>query len=243
MEGEIIVTRTDPIATVTISRPKKLNSVTYEMLISFDEQVGLLTNDPDIAGIIFTGVGEKAFTAGFDLEMMMGLKGQGKADFFKLLEGAMKKLKEANTCITLAAVNGHAIGFGAMVAVACDLRFFSSSASFRFPEVELGVFPGAGASSNLLHLVGPARAKDLLLSTRTVPAQEALEIGLADRIFEHEELLDKAMEYLKSLTEKDRKILLRTKTLVDGMTGKTVFGAAEMETAFSDEWLLEIKDE
>ncbi|MFQ5832811.1 MAG: enoyl-CoA hydratase/isomerase family protein [Candidatus Thorarchaeota archaeon] len=243
MEGEIIVTRTDPIATVTISRPKKLNSVTYEMLISFDEQVGLLTNDPEIAGIIFTGVGEKAFTAGFDLEMMMGLKGQGKSDFFKLLERSMKKVKEASACVTLAAINGYAIGFGAMVAVACDFRFFSSNASFRFPEVELGVFPGAGASSNLLHLVGPSRAKDILLSTRTVPAQEALEIGLADRIYEHKELLDKAMDYLKSLTEKDRKILLRTKTLVDGMTGKTVFGAAEMETAFSDEWLLEIKDE
>ncbi|MHA2433172.1 MAG: enoyl-CoA hydratase/isomerase family protein, partial [Candidatus Thorarchaeota archaeon] len=164
MEGEIIVTRTDPIATVTISRPKKLNSVTHEMLKAFDEQVGLLTNDPEIAGIIFTGVGEKAFTAGYDLGMMAGLQGKERTEFFRLSERSMKKVKEANTCVTLAAINGYAIGFGAMLAGACDLRFFSKNAAVRFPEVGLGVFPGSGASSNLLHLVGPSRAKDIILS-------------------------------------------------------------------------------
>jgi enoyl-CoA hydratase/carnithine racemase len=100
-----------------------------------------------------------------------------------------------------------------------------------------------GAASNLLHLVGPSKAKDLLLSGRTIEAEEALQIGLADRIFEHAELLEKTMEYAKELTQKDRKILFRTKTLVDGMTGKTVFGASEMESAYSEEWLREKRDE
>ncbi|MHA2601030.1 MAG: enoyl-CoA hydratase/isomerase family protein [Candidatus Thorarchaeota archaeon SMTZ1-83] len=243
MEGEIIVTRTDPIATVTISRPSKLNAVTREMLESFDEKVGLLTNDPQIAGIIFTGVGEKSFTAGFDLTMMAGLQGKDRTEFFKLLERSMKKVKEANTCLTLAAINGYAIGFGAMLAVACDFRFFSKNAALRFPEVDLGIFPGAGASSNLLGLVGPSRAKDIILSGRMVHPEEAYEIGLANGIFEHSELLDKAMEYMKALAGKDPKILLRAKTLIDGMTGKTVFGAAEMESAFTEEWLLELEKE
>jgi len=74
-----------------------------------------------------------------------------------------------------------------------------------------------------------------------VNPDEAYEIGLANGVFEYGELLDKAMEYMKSLAGKDRKILLRGKTLIDGMTGKTVFGAAEMETAFTEEWLLELE--
>ncbi len=243
MDGEIIVTREDPIAIVTISRPEKLNSVTHEMFVDFEEKVSQLTNDPEIAAIVFTGVGEKAFSAGFDLEMMMGLSSDQYMDFFLLLERTTKKIREAKTCITLAAINGHAVGFGAMVATACDFRFFSKTAGLRFPEIDLSIFPGMGAASNLLHLVGPSRAKDLLLSGRTVGAEEAQQIGLADRVFEHEELLEKSMEYVKELTQKDTKILFRTKTLVDGMTGKTVFGAAEMESAYSEEWLREKRDE
>ncbi|MHA2311263.1 MAG: enoyl-CoA hydratase/isomerase family protein [Candidatus Thorarchaeota archaeon] len=243
MDGEIIVTREDTIATVTISRPKKLNSVTHEMFVSFEEKASQLTNDPDVAAIIFTGVGDKAFSAGFDLEMMMGLGADEYMDFFLLLEKTTKTIREAKTCITLAAINGYAVGFGAMVAAACDFRFFSKTGALRFPEIDLSIFPGMGAASNLLHLVGPSKAKDLLLSGRTVEAEEALQIGLADRIFEHSELLEKTMEYAKELTQKDRKILFRTKTLVDGMTGKTVFGAAEMESAYSEEWLREKRDE
>ncbi|MHA2002890.1 MAG: enoyl-CoA hydratase/isomerase family protein [Candidatus Thorarchaeota archaeon] len=243
MDGEIIVTREDPIAIVTISRPNKLNSVTHDMFVSFEEKASQLTNDPEVAAIIFTGVGEKAFSAGFDLEMMMGLSPEEYMDFFILLEKTTKTIREAKTCITLAAINGYAVGFGAMVASACDFRFFSKTGALRFPEIDLSIFPGMGAASNLLHLVGPSRAKDLLLSGRTIEAEEALQIGLADRVFEHAELLEKTMEYAKELTQKDRKILFRTKTLVDGMTGKTVFGAMEMESAYSEEWLREKRDE
>jgi enoyl-CoA hydratase len=242
-DGEIIVTREDPIAIVTISRPTKLNSVTHEMFVSFEEKASQLTNDPDVAAIIFTGVGDKSFSAGFDLEMMMGLSSNQYMDFFILLEKTTKQIREAKTCITLAAINGYAVGFGAMVATACDFRFFSKNAALRFPEIDLSIFPGMGAASNLLHLVGPSRAKDLLLSGRTVEADEALQIGLADRVFEHAELLEKTMEFAKELTQKDRKILFRTKTLVDGMTGKTVFGAMETESAYSEEWLREKRDE
>ncbi|MHA2118819.1 MAG: enoyl-CoA hydratase/isomerase family protein, partial [Candidatus Thorarchaeota archaeon] len=118
MDGEIIVTREDPIAIVTISRPTKLNSVTHEMFVSFEEKASQLTNDPDVAAIVFTGVGDKAFSAGFDLEMMMGLSSDQYMDFFILLEKTTKQIREAKTCITLAAINGHAVGFGAMVATA-----------------------------------------------------------------------------------------------------------------------------
>ncbi len=243
MDGEIIVTREDPIAIVTISRPNKLNSVTHGMFVAFEGKVAQLTNDPKIAAVIITGVGDKAFSAGFDLEMMVGLGNDQYMDFFLLLEKTTKQIREAKTCITIAAVNGFAVGFGAMVASACDFRFFSKNGALRFPEIDLSIFPGMGAASNLLHLVGPSRAKDILLSGRMVDAEEALQIGLADRVYEYGELLDKTMEYAKELTQKDRKIMFRTKALIDGMTGKTVFGAAEMESTYSEEWLREKRDD
>ena len=239
MTGEIKVSIEDAHAIIIISRPDKLNSVTKPMLVDFSEQVSQIINNPNIRAIIFTGEGNRAFSAGFDMDTIMGLKGAEVTEFFKLLERTMRIIRENRTCVTIAAVNGHAIGFGAIAALACDFRFFSDSAAFRLPEVELGVFPGAGAASNLLHLVGPARAKDILLTTRTVSAKEALQIGLADLLVQQDELMEKTMEFVEEILKKDATILVRTKTLIDGMTGKDIAEADELETAYLDEWLRE----
>ena len=209
------------------------------MLESFNEKVQSIANNPKIRAIIFTGEGEKSFSAGFDLEMVKGLEGQAAADFFKLLERTMRLIRQNRTCITIAAINGYAIGFGAMVALACDLRIFSENAFFRLPETDLAIFPGAGATSNLYHLVGPSRSKDIVMTSRKVSAEEAFKIGLADRLVKQEEIMEEAVELVKTLLEKDSKILIRTKTLVDAITGKDLDEADELETAYLDEWLRE----
>ncbi|MCK5389339.1 MAG: enoyl-CoA hydratase/isomerase family protein, partial [Candidatus Thorarchaeota archaeon] len=206
---------------------------------SFSEKVSAIANDPKIRAIIFTGEGEKSFSAGFDLETVTGLEGQAATDFFKLLERTIRLIRQNRTCITVAAVNGYAIGFGAMVSIACDFRIFSENAVFHLPEVDLAIFPGAGATSNLYHLVGPSRTKDILLTGRKVSANEAQQIGLADRLVKQDEIMEKAMEFVKELLKKDPKILMRTKTLVDAMTGKDLEEADELETAYLDEWLRE----
>ncbi|MHA1907731.1 MAG: enoyl-CoA hydratase/isomerase family protein [Candidatus Thorarchaeota archaeon] len=239
MTGEIKVEQNDSVVTITISRPDKLNSVTREMMNDFSDKVSKVTNDSSIAAIIFTGEGEKAFSAGFDLNMITSLDGDEHYDFFKKLEAIIRIIRQARNCITIAAVNGYAIGFGAMVAGACDFRFFAENGTYRLPEIDVGVFPGGGASSNLLHLVGPSRAKDILLTGRTVTADECLRIGLADRIFPLEELIPKTIEFAEELLKKDRMILLRTKSLVDAMTGRTVGGADETESTYLEEWLRE----
>jgi enoyl-CoA hydratase/carnithine racemase len=224
---------------VTISRPDKMNSVTKDMLVDFNEQVSHIANDPKIRAIIFTGEGNKAFSAGFDLETVGGLEGEEVTEFFKLLERTIRVIKENRTTLTVAAINGYAIGFGAMVVSACDFRIFADNGLFRLPEIDLAIFPGGGAASNLLHLVGPARAKDILLTGRKVTAEEAYRIGLADMLVKQDELMDKTMELVKELLTKDPTILIRTKTLIDGMTGMDVGEAAELETAYLDEWLRE----
>ena len=225
---------------MTISHPEKLNAVTKDMLADFNEQVSQLANKPSIRAIIFTGDGDRAFTAGFDLETVTGLKGEEVPEFFKLLERTIRLIKENRTCITVSAINGYAIGFGAMVACACDFRIFADNGLFRLPEIDLAIFPGGGAASNLMHLVGPARAKDILMTGRKVSAEEAYRIGLADMIVKQEELMNRTMEFVKDLLAKDPKILVRTKTLIDGMTGKDVSEADELETAYLDEWLREL---
>jgi enoyl-CoA hydratase/carnithine racemase len=189
--------------------------------------------------IIFTGDGNRAFTAGFDLETVGGLKDDEVPEFFKLLERTIRLIRENRNCITVAAINGYAIGFGAMVASACDFRIFADNGVFRLPEIDLSIFPGGGAASNLLHLVGPARAKYIIMTARKVSAEEAFRIGLADMVVKPEELMDKTKEFVDSLLEKDPMILIRTKTLIDGMTGKDVGEADELETAYLDEWLRE----
>lgn len=213
------------------------------MLNDFSEKVERYTNDPEVTAIIFTGEGDRAFSAGFDMDTVKGLKGQEKEDFFKKLEDVIRVIRTAKSCITLAAVNGYAVGFGSIVAIACDFRFFSEDAKLRLPEVQLSIFPGAGAASNLLHLVGPSHAKDILLTGRSVPAREAKAMGLANRVHPKEELMAQAREFLDDLLEKDCRLLLNTKNLVDAMTGKDLGDAAELETAYLDEWLLnEIDD-
>ena len=239
MNGEIIVTIEDSYAIVKISRPKKLNTVTKDMFESFFEKVSSISNDPRIQALIFTGEGEKSFSAGFDLDTVTGLEGQEATDFFKLLERTIRTIRQNRSCITVAAVNGYAIGFGAMISLGCDFRIFSENAIFRLPEVDLSIFPGAGAASNLYHLVGPSRTKDILMTGRKVSAEEAMKIGLADRIVKHEEVMTTAVEFVKELLSKDPKILIRTKTLVDAMTGKDIEDADGLETAYLDEWLRE----
>ncbi len=240
VNGEIRAEQHDSIVTITISRPDKLNSVTGEMLDDFADKVSKFTNDPDILGIVFTGDGEKAFCAGFDLRMITSFSKEEKHDFFKKLENIIRSIRHARHCITIAAVNGYAIGFGAMVASACDFRFFAENAAFRLPEIDVGVFPGAGAASNLIHLVGPARTKDILLTGRMVHADECQRIGIADRIIPQDKLMSTVIDHIDSLIKKDRAILLRTKSLIDTMTGRTVGGADETEATFLDEWLSEL---
>jgi enoyl-CoA hydratase/carnithine racemase len=240
LTGDIIVTLEDSYAIVKISRPDKMNSVTKKMLESFHDQVSKIANEPNVRIIIFTGEGDTAFSAGFDLDTVKGLEGQEAKDFFKLLEKTMRLIRENRTCITVAAVNGYAIGFGAMVSLACDFRIFSDKAVFKLPEVELSVFPGAGASSSLLQLVGPARAKDIVLTSRKVSAKEALQIGLADMLINHENMMEGTMEFVQELLKRNPKILIRAKTLIDGMTGKELSEADELESIYLDEWLREL---
>ena len=169
--------------------------------------------------------------------MVKGLKGQDHFDFFKLLDNATKRFQSNRKCITLGACNGFAIGFGAILAVSCDFRFFSENAVFCLPEILIGVFPGAGASSYLLDIVGPSRAKEILMTGRKVNAEEAYEIGLANRILKIDQLMPESIKFLTEIISNNQIILENIKSLLDEITNTDFEKAAEIERDYFMKWL------
>ncbi|MET8999186.1 enoyl-CoA hydratase [Amycolatopsis sp. NPDC004169] len=174
----LTTTRDAGVATIRIDRPPA-NAVDPAMIAEFREVLPSLADDPEVRCLVITGTG-KFFIAGADIAVMRDLsdvnqaKMRGWIDVQRILERAPKPV--------IAAMNGHALGGGAELALACDLRILSAAASFGYPEITLGLFPGAGGSQRLPRLVGPHRAKRLMIEGTRLSAQQALEFGLVDRV-------------------------------------------------------------
>ena len=178
-----IIVENDPqgIATVTINRPQKLNALNAEVLDELEEAFQTIREDEAIAAVIVTGAGQKAFVAGADIKELQTLDGpsarrtsQRGQQVFQLIEDIRKPV--------VAAVNGYALGGGAELAMACHLRVAGANAAFGLPETGLGIIPGYGGTQRLPQLVGRARALELILTAKQVKAEEALQIGLVNRI-------------------------------------------------------------
>lgn len=169
------------VATITVNRPKKLNALNEEVLDELSNAFQEVNVNDDIKAVLLTGAGDKAFVAGADIKelqtldnhtgRMVSQKGQ---QIFQSIEDTRKPV--------LAVVDGYALGGGAELAMACHMRVASEKAAFGLPEVGLGLIPGYGGTQRLPHLVGKSRALELILTGRQVKANEALQIGLVNRV-------------------------------------------------------------
>jgi enoyl-CoA hydratase len=145
--------------------------------------------------VVVTG-GDRIFAAGADIAEFGGpVEAARIAGHFREAFDAVASIPR----VTIAAIAGYALGGGCELALACDFRIAAGTAKLGQPEIMLGIIPGAGATQRLPRLVGPARAKDLILTGRQVPADEALAIGLVDRVVPAARLLDDALELARSL--------------------------------------------
>jgi enoyl-CoA hydratase len=188
----------DRIAFVTINRPDKLNALNDAVMDDLGRAANEIATRTDIGGAILTGAGPKAFVAGADIA---DLAKQGPFDGkARALRGqAVLRRLETSGKPVVAAVNGFALGGGCELAMACHLRIASQTAKFGQPEVKLGIAPGYGGTQRLPRLVGKGRALDLILTGRTIDAEEALRIGLVYRVVPADKLMEEAEQLLRGI--------------------------------------------
>ncbi len=172
----------DGIGIITLSRPEALNALTSDMLLELSIALDLAAGNEDVRALIITGAG-RSFVAGADIREFEGL---GK-DPFQGRDAALAGQDvlahiSSMPIPTIAAINGFAFGGGLELALAADLRVAATDARMGLPEVGLGLIPGYGGTQRLPRLIGPSRALDLILTGRHVPADEALQLGLVNRV-------------------------------------------------------------
>jgi len=197
----LIVSIENKIVVVTINRPEKLNALNS---VTLDELKGVFTqleNDAEVNVIILTGSGEKAFVAGADInELNQCSEDTGKVfakngqEIFDLIENFKKPV--------IAALNGFALGGGCELALACHIRIASENAKFGQPEVNLGIIPGYGGTQRLARLINTGRAAEYILTGDMINAEEALRIGLVNKIIEQDQLLKETIALANKISAK-----------------------------------------
>ena len=193
------ITKHEEIAIVTIDRQKKLNALNTLLLKELEQGFARLSEDDELQGVILTGLGDKAFVAGADIEeladldMQTGRRGSEEGQrVFSLIEKFPRPV--------LAAINGYALGGGCELALACHLRIASTNAKFGFPEVSLGIIPGFGGTVRLSRLIGLGRAVEMVLTGDMISADRAQDFGLVSAVVELEDLLTESKNFLSRIT-------------------------------------------
>ncbi len=209
-EPLLLVERDGGVATVTFNLPDRLNAMTEAMGVAISEEMGRLAGDDDVSAVVLTGAG-RAFSAGGDLDMLDRMGDAGRADpggptrdenrsfmgrFYRLYL-TVRDLPQPS----IAAVNGHAIGAGCCVALACDIRIAADEAKLGLNFARLGIHPGMAATWTLPRLVGPAHAAELLYTGKLVDGTEAARIGMVNRSLPRDEVLPEAQSVARAIAE------------------------------------------
>jgi enoyl-CoA hydratase/carnithine racemase len=171
----------DGVLWLTLNRPQVMNSFNFDLLRALKAQIDGIRFRPEIRVVIITGAGEKAFCAGADLKERATLPPLQVKEFIFTIRDLFSSIENLNKPV-IAAVNGVALGGGTELALACDIRIASASASMGLTETRLAIIPGAGGTQRLPRLIGRGKAKELIFTGRRVPAEEALAIGLVNQV-------------------------------------------------------------
>lgn len=187
----LLAEKRNRIAFVTINRPDKLNALNElaktELKAVFEE----IKTDSEVDVVVLTGAGEKGFVAGTDIKELAQLNAESGESFSEGGQSILNAIERLGKPV-IAAVNGYALGGGTELALACHIRIASENAKFGQPEVNLGIIPGYGGTQRLARLVGTGRATELILSGDQIDAQEALRIGLVNKVVPLTDLLKTA---------------------------------------------------
>ncbi|MHB1420730.1 MAG: enoyl-CoA hydratase/isomerase family protein [Bacillota bacterium] len=197
----IELTRTGFVGLISMIRPKKRNAISTKLIAELRETIHDLEADDGIRVIVITG-SEAAFCAGADISEVAGLRnGRDIYNWIRNVQKLFIEMEDIGKPI-IAAVNGVAMGGGMELSMACDLRYAAEGAIFGVPEINIGVLPAAGGMSRLPRLVGLGIAKELIYTGRRVTAEEAIKVGLVNKVFPDEHLLDEVIKIAEDIASK-----------------------------------------
>jgi enoyl-CoA hydratase/carnithine racemase len=209
----MILLETDgPVATITVDRPKVLNTFTPELVLNLTETIKKLDSEAAIRIIIFTGSGDRAFVGGVDVHTFVDLDLDGAERFISDIHRCFLAIRQLEK-IAIASVNGYALGAGLEMAASCDLRIASDRARLGMPEVKVGV-PSVIEAAYLPRLIGLGRAAELLYTGAMIDAQEAERIGLVNRVVPHEKLKEATFNMAEQILENGPTAILLQKKLI-----------------------------
>lgn len=196
----LLVERRGRVAIVTINRPEKRNALNIKTREEGAAVLEHLQNDDDVRVVVITGAGDKAFIAGADIAEFAGRTA--------LMQRTVMLGRSLFTAIdvfpkpVIAMINGYCLGGGCELALACDLRIASETASFGQPEINLGIIPGGGGTQRLTRLIGEGKAMELILTGEIIDARTAFDLGLVNHVVPAEQLEAKTLEIANRMAEK-----------------------------------------
>lgn len=221
----------DGVATIELNRPK-VNAINVEMQRGLLAAAEAVAADADVAAVVIRG-SERAFAAGVDIKEMAQMSHADMARHVHVMHAGYNALAALPKPV-VAAVTGYALGGGMELAMTADYRVVADNVTFGQPEIKLGIFPGAGGSQRLPRLVGPAKAKDLIFTGRNVGAEEALRIGLADRVVPAADVFAEAEAWARQFVGGPAMALAAAKETIDqGLGVDLATGLAIERTQFA----------
>ncbi len=211
--GPVVYKETPPIAWIRLNRPDKLNAINLDVVNGILRSLKEAEKD-EIKVVVITGEG-RAFSAGADVSMFKDLKPIEAFELSKKLNESFREIREFPKPV-IAMINGFALGGGLELAMACDIRIASDKAQFGQPEITLGIMVGAGGSYRLPELVGIAKAKELLFTGDVIGAEDALRIGLVNRVVPHDKLEEETRSFAMKIAERPSRSLQIYKAVMNG---------------------------
>jgi enoyl-CoA hydratase len=215
MDDTLLVSVDDNVATIVLNRPRVRNALNVELLAALGAALRRVDADSAVRAIVLTGAGDKAFAAGADIAELRALPGSVAGAAQARSGQSITRLMEQLDTPIVAAVNGYALGGGCELAMAADIRIASDNAMFGQPEVNLGLIPGYGGTQRMARLAGRGMAMYLCLTGEMIGAQEALRIGLVERVVPAAGLMTEARRIAALIAAKAPLAVAATKHAID----------------------------